>query len=45
MTRAIRFESFGGPEVLELREIEVAPPSEGEARVAHRAIGVNFIDV
>jgi len=45
MTRAIRFESFGGPEVLELREIEVAPPSEGEARVAHRAIGVNFIDI
>ena len=45
MTRAIRFESFGGPEVLELREIEVALPSEGEARVAHRAIGVNFIDI
>lgn len=45
MTRAIRFESFGGPEVLEMREVEVARPSEGEARVAHRAIGVNFIDV
>jgi NADPH2:quinone reductase len=45
MTRAIRFESFGGPEVLEYREVEVARPSEGEARVAHRAIGVNFIDV
>ena len=45
MTRAIRFDSFGGPEVLEMREVEVAPPGEGEARVAHRAIGVNFIDV
>jgi len=45
MTRAIRFESFGGPEVLELREIEVGAPREGEARVAHRAIGVNFIDI
>ena len=45
MTRAIRFASFGGPEVLEYREIELAAPTPGEARVAHRAIGVNFIDV
>jgi len=45
MTRAIRFESFGGPEVLQYREVEVPAPGEGEARVAHRAIGVNFIDV
>ncbi|HEY3516436.1 MAG TPA: quinone oxidoreductase [Gammaproteobacteria bacterium] len=45
MTRAIRFESFGGPEVLEYREVEVAPPRDGEAHVVHRAIGVNFIDV
>lgn len=45
MARAIRFESFGGPEVLQYREIEVPEPGEGEARVAHRAIGVNYIDV
>jgi NADPH2:quinone reductase len=45
MTRAIRFDSFGGPEVLQYREVELAEPSEGEARVAHRAIGLNFIDV
>jgi NADPH2:quinone reductase len=45
MTRAIRFGSFGGPEVLEYREVELAAPGEGEARVSHRAIGVNFIDV
>ncbi len=45
MTRAIRFNSFGGPEVLEYLEADLAPPSAGEARVAHRAIGVNFIDV
>jgi len=45
MTHAIRFESFGGPEVLQYREVEVPEPGEGEARVAHRAIGVNFIDV
>jgi NADPH2:quinone reductase len=45
MTRAIRFSSFGGPEVLEYRDIELAAPTAGEARVAHGAIGVNFIDV
>lgn len=45
MTRAIRFDSFGGPEVLRYQDVEVPAPSEGEARVAHRAIGVNFIDV
>jgi len=45
MTRAVRFDSFGGPEVLRYGEIELTPPAPGEARVAHRAIGVNFIDV
>jgi len=45
MTRAIRFDSFGGPEVLEYCDVELANLGEGEARVAHRAIGVNFIDV
>lgn len=45
MTRAIRFDSFGGPEVLEYREVELAQPGQGQARVAHRAIGLNFIDV
>jgi len=45
MTRAIRFDSFGGPEVLEYRDVVLAEPGPGEARVAHRAIGVNFIDV
>jgi NADPH2:quinone reductase len=45
MTRAIVFDSFGGPEVLQYREVELAAPAAGQARVAHRAIGVNFIDV
>jgi NADPH:quinone reductase len=45
MTRAVCFDSFGGPEVLDYREVELRAPGEGEARVAHRAIGLNFIDV
>ena len=45
MVKAIRFERFGGPEVLQYCEIDVGAPGPGEARIAHRAIGLNFIDV
>ena len=45
MVRAIQFEQFGGPEVLQYVELPVGDPKPGEARVAHRAIGLNFIDV
>jgi NADPH2:quinone reductase len=44
MTRAIRFHSTGGPEVLKFEEVDVPPPARGEARVRHTAIGVNYID-
>lgn len=42
--KAIRFAKTGGPEVLELQEIELPAPSAGQVRVKHTAIGVNFID-
>jgi NADPH2:quinone reductase len=45
MTQAIRFDKAGGPEVLQLQEVNVPPPAAGEARVRHTAIGVNFIDI
>ncbi|MEO8464587.1 MAG: quinone oxidoreductase [Gammaproteobacteria bacterium] len=45
MVWAIRFEQFGGPEVLKYQQVDVGEPKAGEARVAHRAIGLNFIDV
>jgi NADPH2:quinone reductase len=35
---------YGGPEVLQYAEIELADPAPGEARVRHTAIGLNFID-
>jgi NADPH:quinone reductase-like Zn-dependent oxidoreductase len=37
--------SFGGPEVLQLRRLEAAPPRSGEVRLRQTAIGVNYIDV
>ncbi len=42
--KAIQFEKTGGPEVLELKDIELAPPRRGQVRLRHSAIGVNFID-
>lgn len=45
MTKAIRFERVGGADVLEYQEVSLRPPGEGEVRVKHTAIGVNFIDI
>ncbi len=44
MSRLIRFERTGGPEVLQWVEADVPPPAAGEVRLRHRAIGVNYID-
>jgi NADPH:quinone reductase len=44
MAKAIRFHATGGPEVLRHEDVEVGEPKEGEARVRHTAIGVNYID-
>ncbi|HEX5128784.1 MAG TPA: quinone oxidoreductase [Usitatibacter sp.] len=44
MTHAIRFNKTGGPEVLQWEEVQVGDPGPGEARVAHKAIGLNFIE-
>lgn len=44
MVNAIRIAANGGPEVLELVDVEVGEPGPGEARVRHHAIGLNYID-
>lgn len=44
MTKAIRFHKTGGPEVLAYEDVQVGDPGEGQARVRHHAIGLNFID-
>ena len=44
MVKAIRIEKTGGPEVMQLQDIELPPPGPGQVQVRHTAIGVNFID-
>jgi NADPH:quinone reductase-like Zn-dependent oxidoreductase len=42
--KAIQFDRFGGPEVLELAELPDPQPGPGQVRVSVRAVGVNPID-
>ncbi|MBU1361767.1 MAG: quinone oxidoreductase [Gammaproteobacteria bacterium] len=44
MSKAIRIERHGGPEELQLVDVEVGEPGPGEIRIRHKAVGLNFID-
>ena len=44
MAKAIRFHKAGGPEVLQLDDVQVGDPGQGQVRIKHAAIGVNFVD-
>jgi hypothetical protein len=41
MSQIVRFHSLGGPEVLQLDELDVGAPGSGELRVRIEAIGLN----
>ena len=45
MTHAIVVHQTGGPEVLQWEAVEVGDPGEGEVRIRHTAVGLNYIDV
>ena len=45
MTKAIILEKTGGPEALQWKEVQVGDPGEGQVRIRHTAIGLNYIDV
>jgi len=44
LSRAVRIEEVGGPEVIRLVDLDPGEPAAGQARVRHTAIGVNYID-
>jgi NADPH:quinone reductase-like Zn-dependent oxidoreductase len=41
MSRVVRFHRLGGPEVLQIDEIDVPAPGSGEVRIAVKALGLN----
>ena len=45
MSRAIQIAAFGGPEQLQLVDVQVGDPGPGEIRIRHHASGLNYIDV
>jgi len=44
-TKAVMIRAHGGPEVLELVEVDVKDPGPDEVRIRQAAIGLNFIDI
>ena len=41
MARVVRFHETGGPEVLQIEEIDVPPPGKGEVQIRIKALGLN----
>lgn len=44
-SKAVMIRAHGGPEVLELVEVDVKDPGPDEVRIRQHAIGLNFIDI
>ncbi len=44
MAKAVRYHKQGGPEVMQYEEVAVGEPGQGQVRIKHTAIGVNFVD-
>ena len=42
--QAIEIKKTGGPEVLEIKNIKLEDPKDGEVQIKHSAIGLNYID-
>jgi len=42
--KAIVVDQTGGPEVMRLKDVNLAAPGPGEVRLRHTAIGLNYID-
>ena len=45
MTRVVKIEKTGRPEVLKFETIELGNPGPEEVLIEHKAIGLNFIDI
>lgn len=43
--KAVRIYAAGGPEVLKIEKLELPDPAQGEVRIRHTAIGLNFQDI
>lgn len=44
-TQAVRIHRHGGPEVMQLDEIDLPEPAAGHVRIRNTCIGVNYADI
>ena len=44
MTRIVKIDKTGDPEVLKLETVNLEKPAPEEVTIEHKAIGLNFID-
>ncbi|SDP18191.1 NADPH2:quinone reductase [Filomicrobium insigne] len=44
MVHAIRIHAYGGPEELKWEAVEIGEPGDGQIRIRHTAVGLNYID-
>lgn len=45
MAKTVIIQEFGGSDQLKIVDRDIGEPKAGEVRIAHRAVGLNFIDV
>ena len=45
MSKSILIHENGGPEKMQLADVEVGSPGPGQVKIRHTAIGLNFIDI
>ena len=45
MSKSILIHENGGPEKMQLEDVEVGKPGPGQVKIKHTAIGLNFIDI
>ena len=45
ISKAVHINQYGGPEELQLVDVQVGEPGPGEIRIRHKAVGLNYIDI
>ena len=44
MTRVVKIEKTGGPEVLKIEDVKISDPGPNDVLIETKAIGLNYID-
>ncbi|MBT8426011.1 MAG: hypothetical protein KJO67_13625 [Silicimonas sp.] len=45
MARRIIMKQTGAPDVMQIEDVDLPPPGEGEVQIGQTAIGLNYMDI